>query len=206
MEKPVINIANLVGSIHIQNSSENNLQDIVMDTVLKAFTNLDFEQMDSYNHQKGNEQEDAVEKDLIKPLQQLNEISDTIQNPQCKQSAELYQGIQQLHYLSGVLQNEVTDYPCDLPTFFASAETQIAKCIFECLGDFHEENSSIEKILSLIKDYKVVRLLPEEKHTVSLHKVHLILQDNYPDSSLCSLFNLLLCGINNGTSKVITFY
>lgn len=172
----------------------------------KISFNWDFEQTDSYSLQKGKEKEDVVKKDQIKPLRQLNEISGMIQNPQYKQSAELSQGIQQLHHLSGVLQNESVDYPYDLPTSFASAETQIAKYISECLEDSHEENSNIEKILSLVKDYKVVRLLPEEKHTVSLHKVHLILQDNYPDSSLCGLFNLLLCGRNNGTPKVITFY
>lgn len=148
----------------------------------------------------------AVIKDQTKHLQQLNEIGDMIQNPRYKQSAALCLGIQQLHRLSEEMQNESIDYPYDLPTSFASAEIQIAKYISECLEDSHEENPNNEKILSLVKHYKVIRLLPEGKHSVSLHKVHLILQDNYPGSSLCGLFNLLLCGRNNGSTKVITFY
>jgi|GEM_PF-4862616 len=211
MEKPAVNlhINNLIGTVYIQNTSEQSLQDLqdsIVSTVLSAVSNLDFEQKDSCNYQMGTMKEDAAKKDEIKPLQQLNEIGDMIRNPQYKQSAELCSGIQQLRHLSEVLRNESTGYPCDLTTSFASAEIQIAKYISECLKDSHEENSDIEKILSLIKDYKVVRLLPEGKHTLSLHKVYLILQDNYPSSSLCGLFNFLLCGRNNGTPKVITFY
>lgn len=138
-------------------------------------------------------------------LQQLNEIGGMIQNPQYKQSAELVAGILQLHHLSGVLQNESVNYPDDLSISFVSAEIQIAKCISECLAYSHEENQDTEKILSLVKDYKVVRPLPLGKHSLSLHKVHLILQDNYPSSYLCSLFNLFLCGRDNGITKVITF-
>lgn len=138
-------------------------------------------------------------------LQQLNEIGDKIQNPQYMQLAALAGGISQLHRLSEVLQNESKGCRDDLSTSFVFAETQIAKCIFECLSCSLEESPNIGEILSHVKDYTVVQPLPSGKHSLSLHKVHLILQDNYPSSFLCVLFNLLLCGRNNGVTKVITF-
>lgn len=172
-----------------------------MDHLITAFV-----KKDSDTPQTERQTKDVATKEQTLPLQQLREIGDMIQNPQYKQSAALCSGILQLHHLSGLLQSEVVDYPCDLPTSFASAEIQIAKYIAECLGGSPERNQDMQEILSLIKDYKVVRLLPEGKHSVSLHKVHLILQDNYPNSSLCALFNLLICGRNHGVAKVITFY
>ncbi len=144
-------------------------------------------------------------KNQSKHLQQLNEIGDMIQNPQYKQSDVLVSGIQQLHYLSVTLQNEGLDSVDGLSISFASVEIQIAKCISECLGYSPEQNKYVSQILKFVKDYKVVQSLPGKRHTVSLHKVHLILQDNYSNSSLYGLFSLLLCGRNNGVTKVITF-
>lgn len=139
------------------------------------------------------------------PLQQLNEIGDMIQSPQYMQSAELGAGILQLHRLSEVLQNEQEVCQNGSTTSFASVEIQIAKYIFGCLAYSQSKKPSIDEILSHVKDYKVVQPLPSGKHSLSLHKVYLILQDNYPNSYLCGLFNLLICGRNNGVTKVITF-
>lgn len=168
-------------------------------------TNQDCAKKDCHNLEMEILKMGVVKEPQILPLQQLHEIGDMIQSQQCKKSAELASGISQLYRLSEVLQNESIDYSGDLPTSFVSAEIQLAKYISECLSCDYSENLSSAKIQSLLRDYRVVQPLPNGKHSLSLHKVYLILQDNYPNSSLCGLFNLLLCGRNNGVTKVITF-
>lgn len=94
----------------------------------------------------------------------------------------------------------------DLPTSFVSAEREIAKYIAECLGGSDEQNGDIENILSLIRDYKVVQFPQEKNHSVSLERVHSILEDNFPNSSLYQLLELLINGNQKVKSKVITFF
>ncbi|SDE40215.1 hypothetical protein [Riemerella columbipharyngis] len=94
----------------------------------------------------------------------------------------------------------------DLPTSFVSAEKEIAKYIAECLQGYHGQKYDTEGTLSLIRDYKVVQSHPEKNHSVSLERVHSILEDNFQDSSLYKLLHLLLNGNKNAKAKVITFF
>jgi hypothetical protein len=51
----------------------------------------------------------------------------------------------------------------------------------------------------------VVAAAPSGNPSVSLHRVHVILQDNFPDSCLCKLFNLFLDCHPKVQSKTIVF-
>lgn len=120
-------------------------------------------------------------------------------------SAPLRSGILQLRRLLEVLPYESRVYPDDLPTSFVAVEKAIAQYISGCLADVPSRKKGIHRILTFLRDYKVVRILPDGNYTVSLGTVHLILQDNYPGSSFCNLLNMLLGGFMNTTTKVITF-
>jgi hypothetical protein len=112
---------------------------------------------------------------------------------------------QQLQRLLEVLQGELINYEGDLPTSSARVEKEIARCISECLADVDRQRKDIPYVQSLLRVYKVVLPHRDGKPTVSLHKVHVILQDNFPDSCLCKLMNILLADWMNTTTKVITF-
>ena len=113
--------------------------------------------------------------------------------------------IVQLSRILETLQDESTDYSGGLPTSFVRAENAIARCISECLRDYPGQKIGTSHIQSLLREHKVVRLLPDGTHSVSLHTVHTILQDNFPNSSLCLLFNILLAGWMGSSTKVIEF-
>lgn len=99
---------------------------------------------------------------------------------------------QKLRRIFEVMQAESADYPDDLPISFVDVETEIAKCISGCLPDCLEKNKNISLVQSLLRDYKVVRLVPNGNPTVSLRQIHLILQDNFQGSYLLNLLNLVL--------------
>lgn len=134
------------------------------------------------------------------------EISDKNRHPLNLQRLAYDQGIRQLNKLLAVQQNEIQVRPDDLPTSFANVETAIAQCIYECLGDSERKTHDIQHVLSLVRNSKVLLPVQGENPTVSLDKVHSILQDNFSDSYLCKLFNILIAGFMNTTPKVISFF
>jgi len=130
---------------------------------------------------------------------------DTIQSPQFVLRPQARQAARSLHSIFEVLPNELTEYPDRLPTSFVDVETEIARCIDKLLIDVPKQRRGIRKIARLLREYKVVRLVREGNHSVSLHSLYVIFQDNYLDSYLCKLFNIMLAGFMNVQTKVMDF-
>jgi len=109
----------------------------------------------------------------------------------------------QLRTILEALPNEESALGDDLPTSFVDVENRVAKCISECLRDVPSQRRGIERVQSLLRSYKVVRPLRGGTQSVSLHRVHVILQDNFPDSWLCFLMNMTMAGWMNTTSMTV---
>lgn len=166
----------------------------------------DLTKTDCPNLQTGSPENLPTHKAELKLVQQLRKNFYTNHGQQYLQSAPGHSALGQLSRLVGVLQNESAECPVGLTTSFAAVRKEIAQCMQQCLQDVPEQNRGIDAIQSLIDDYKVIQFLPDQKMSVSLEAVHLILQDNYKDSSLCFLLNLFLAGWNQLTTKVVTIY
>lgn len=138
-------------------------------------------------------------------LQSLSEIFGKNPYQLSGQFRRCQTGIQELSRIFGVLQSEEASSRGGLSTSSARVETEIAKCISECLSSFDGQNQDIPHILSLLKSYKVVRPLPYGRCSVSLLQIHLILQDNFEDSCLCKLLNIILGCHSNVVTKTIQF-
>ncbi|MBU2525202.1 MAG: hypothetical protein KKC03_01185 [Bacteroidetes bacterium] len=144
-----------------------------------------------------------VARDQVHPQKQ-RETPGTNPCPQGVQSAIDRSALLQLTRLTAMLPNESASYPDDLPTSFACAEKALAECISKCLADVPLQKRSTAYVQSLLRDYRVIVPVRGQNPSVSLQRVHLILQDNYQGSSLCLLFNILLAGWLGLTAKVIT--
>lgn len=149
----------------------------------------------------------AVGQQFVEPmhLQLSNGTSGMIPNRQQRLSAEYLQAVAQLHKIFVTRRIESANYGGDLPTSFVRVEKEIARCISECLADVPVQMRNTSYTQFLVRCYKVVQLLPDGSHSVSLHKVHLILQDNYRDSCFCKLLNILLAGFMGSETKTIEF-
>ncbi len=134
-----------------------------------------------------------------------SEIFGTIPNQQDRLSAEYLQATEQLRKIFETRRIELASCKGGLPISFVCVEKEIARCISGCLADISEQKRNISHIQSLVSLYKVVQILPDGSHSVSLHKVHLILQDNYKDSCFCKLLNILLTGFMGSETKTIDF-
>jgi len=134
-----------------------------------------------------------------------SEIFGTILNQRDHLSAEYLQAIEQLRRIFDKRRVELVDYRGDLPTSFVCVEKEIVRCIAGCLTDIPAQRCNTSRIQSFVRLYKVVQILPDGSHSVSLHKVHLILQDNYKDSCFCKLLNILLTGFMGSETKTIDF-
>lgn len=131
-------------------------------------------------------------------LHMLQENFDKNHCPQYSRYQEYRSGISQLSQLFEVLQSEEVAAGDGLSTSFAYVENQIAQCISVCLSDCSSRSRNMRRILSLVRDYRVVRPLRDGSCSVSLLRIHSILQDNYKGSYLCMLFDIFLgcrCGI-----------
>lgn len=148
-------------------------------------------------------QTDDLTIEFLIGLQQPNGTFDMNRNQQLNLSGQYRQAVSQLHRIFATLRNESAEYSDCLPTSFVDVEKELARCISGCLPDVPVEMRSIDQIQSLLRDYKVVRLLPDGTCSTSLHTVHVILQDNYKDSCFCQFLNLLLTGFMNTETKVI---
>lgn len=135
-----------------------------------------------------------------------HETACTIPDLQSFQLAQVEQALGLLQRIAALQRNEVISYPDDLSTSFVAVERKIARCISECLPDVPERKRGISHIQVLLRDYRVVRFVPGQSPSVSLQRVHSILQDNYAGSCLCGLLNILLAGFLQTQTKVITFF
>lgn len=89
-------------------------------------------------------------------------------------------------------------------TSFAHVVKELSKCIEGCLGDSLSRNQNDISLPQLLIDYKAVQPLRDGKTLISLHKVHLILQDNFSNSWLCKFLNIMLSeSINDTVSNSI---
>lgn len=118
----------------------------------------------------------------------------------------IYQtGMRQLLRIFEVLQDEAAVNQDCLKTSFVDVEMEIAKCISGLLQDVDKQIGSTEAILTLLRDYKVVRPLGQKNQSVSLLTIHSILQDNFPNSLLCKILNITCAGFYGLTTKVIYY-
>lgn len=88
-----------------------------------------------------------------------------------------------------------TSSPCD--------EMVVAQCISGCLQDSCEPKPDTSLVQGLVADYGAVVALPGKTPSVSLRRIHSMLQDNFQGSSLCKLFDHLLMGGHKFDTKVI---
>ncbi len=160
---------------------------------------------DSQTPQKESQKtKNRVARDQVHPLQQ-NETNGKSRYRQSRQEAEARSALLQLNRITEVLQAESKVYPDCLPTSFVAVETELATRISECLADFPLQSRNIPYVEYLLRDYEVMKFVPGQNPSVSLQRVHTILADNFPSSSLCYLLNILLMGHNGLQTKVITF-
>lgn len=137
--------------------------------------------------------------------QLLNGTDDKNPNQLCTPHHQYQTGILQLNRIFEVLQNELKESQDGLSISSERVEMEIAKCISQCLQDVPLQKRNISYVQALLRLYKVVVPLQNGNHSVSLHKVHMILQDNYADSCLCGLMNIFLAGFLKSETKVISF-
>lgn len=152
-------------------------------------------------------QTDEKTKHLKKLQQKLNEIYDKSQHLPHYKLASMHLLADRWLRIIATQTSEGVSYADDSPTSCVSVENELANCIFGCLGDSHEQNGGIQDMLNHIQSYKVVRPLEGKNHSVSLTTVEVLLQDNYKDSLLHRLFELLLkdSDCQNRKTKAITF-
>jgi hypothetical protein len=177
----------------------------------KGFLTADqFESMvmsgkDYQNHQKGSKTADGVLRAPELPPQIQHETRGMSHGQQFRLLAEYQQANRRLLRIVEAQQDELTKYPDDLPTAFVRAETELARCIEALTDDCVKPTQDIGYLRGLLRDYKAVGLLRDGTPTISPDAVFLILQDNFPNSSLRNLFNLLFADFNNSLAKVISF-
>jgi hypothetical protein len=160
---------------------------------------------DYRNYQRGTEKTETQLVEELTLLKQQTEIRDKNHCRQFGLSGQYGTGIRQLRKIFELLPVESTIRPDDLPISFVDVETELARCISQCLADVHPQNRGIEEILTLVSDYRVVRLLPDGTPTVSLHNVLEILQDSFPGSCFCKFLNIMLAEWMGVRGKSITF-
>lgn len=137
--------------------------------------------------------------------QKLGEIYGKTHDLQLGQLDQVNSSVQQLSRIIAMMQTESTPVRGDLPTSFVPAAMKLAKCISQFLEYENQQNADIQSVLTYLNDYKALTCLPNGKYLLSPHKVHLILQDNFQDSSLTLFFNILFAGWINTETKSILF-
>jgi len=149
-------------------------------------------------------QEKVIDLQFLKSLQQKNYGKNSC--PLSVQFREYRQGIAQLNKITEATQNELTQYPDVLPTFFEDVVRELSLYISECLKDVPEQKRDVACIRSFLFDYKVLSLVPGQNPMLSLDRLFSILEDNFEGSFLHKLFWLVLYGNKNIDAKVITFF
>lgn len=141
----------------------------------------------------------------VKPLPTMRETAGASHGQQYRPRTPSETAAVELQKILATLQSE-SEYCLAAPSTSSEIfETQIAQCIARSLGRARSRRYSVRYIRRMLRDYKVVRSLPDGGCSVSLQRVQWLLQDNFLGSSLCILFDILL-GARAAQSKVITFF
>lgn len=190
--------------------AKRNLEEIFNDLRFKIPAPINFLSVNT--RQKGVENlSQKASRDILERLpaetqQELfaHEISDMTPDLPYMLSVQHLQGMSQLNAIIEVLRNEQVARSYGSAISFDFVETAIARYISQFLCDFRGKKNGMKSVLKHVKSYRVVQSVAGQTPSVSLHRVHVILQDNYRGSSLCSFFDLFL-GNSAYKSKVITF-
>lgn len=166
---------------------------------LNQYVEVNFLGMDSDSHQKGTVLKDNQTNNSPKIPRKWNEKHGMSHNLQFPLLAEYRKEILQWQTKTVKLPNveEVNHHVSS--TSFAYVVKELSKCIEGCLADSLSHSRNKISLPQLLTDYKVVQSLPDGKNLISLHKVHLILQDNFSDSWFCKFLNIMLSESIEGT-------
>lgn len=162
-------------------------------------------QKGSQIHQKGTEITLLEEIDALNHQQSQQRIVGNSLYRQSIQFRKYRRAIERLQNIIEVQSSELIEYPDDLPTSFVSFEIGLAKYIAQLLGNSDDKIPDELHVLSLLRDYRVVALRQDGKMSVSPDKLYLILEDNFPDSYLKFLFDVLLKDSKMCFAKIISF-
>ena len=147
----------------------------------------------------------GIEAMVQEHLQRLNENLGMIRHQEPRLCREYQTEIAELCKIFAMRQNERLLHRGAESTFSQDVVRETERCISECLAGLLQETRDTTGILSLLEDYRVVGALQEGKCCVSLSRLHSILQDNYEDSWLCGLFNMILGCHSLTEPRVISF-
>jgi hypothetical protein len=136
-------------------------------------------------------------------LRQLGEKIGKSPDRQYLQWAPLQSGISQLRGLFEVLQAEEGGHQHEPTISISAVENRIAQCIAGCLAGEHGQSPDTAHILALLADNRVVLPLRDGRVSVSLHRVHVTVQDNFSGSCLCGLLDVLMAGHMGTATKVV---
>lgn len=163
--------------------------------------------MKKANHNHRTEKFSTVETEasVQEHLQRLNETLGTILDPESMLCREYQFQISELSRIFAMQQNERSVHQADQSTSSSDVVREAEKCISECLAGLLQGTQDTNDILSLLRDYRVVRELSERKCCVSLTRIHSILQDNFRGSFLCNFFNMIFGCHPLTESRVIAF-
>lgn len=141
---------------------------------------------------------------ILMPRHRLNETHDKNQNQRPPHLVEYREEIVQWQKKSVMQRNAIQEDQHVLSTSLSVVATEIAKCIAGCLADAPLHKSSVTLLRQLLIDYKAVQSLHDGRTLISLHRVHLILQDNFSNSCLCRFCDIMLSeSIKNTVSNSI---
>lgn len=162
---------------------------------------------ETHNHQKGKVLNIEKKPSQISVLIAMHEISDkTLPNIAPKSLDFQYRlGTHQLSKIFDMLPVESAKCPDDLTTWHDSVVKELAQYIARFLFDESEQKRRILALTRLINEYKVVQFVHQKNLTISLHRIHVLLQDNFPSSFFCDFLHLALIGRSNIQSKTIAF-
>lgn len=160
---------------------------------------------ENHSHQTGKFSTAETEALVQEHLQRLNESLGKIRGQGSLLSREYQFQIAELSRIFAMRQNERSAHRGEQSIFSPDAVREVERCISECLAGLLPGTQDTNDILSLLRDYRVVRALSERKCCVSLTRLHSILQDNFRGSLLCRLFNMILGCHPLTESRVIAF-
>lgn len=125
-------------------------------------------------------------------LQSLSESYGKSRNQQSPLCRQYLTGIAQLSKIFAMLQNEEEAHQDGQPISLPHVSMEVEQYISECLKGLLSGSLGTSQIPSLLRTYGVVTPLPDGKSSVSLFRIHLILQDSFQGSLLCGLFDMML--------------
>lgn len=160
----------------------------------------------SQNPQKGNPGTEPDQAAAVREqLRTLHGTFDTNPYRQPPMLRRYLSGIARLIRQFEVMQSEEEARQDGLSTSFECVETEISRCISECLSDCDAQSRDTARIQTLLRDYKVVTPLRDGSPSVSLGGLYSLIEDNFQGSCLRKLLGIMIAGHMNTTTQVVTF-